>query len=622
MSHKKISFKKPLIILLWVLLAIIIVIGGAGYYFYDQYIANNRWKPLLQSRLKELVLKSTDSLYHIEYSDFDLNIASGNATLSNFRLIPDTNIYNKLVAQKKAPDNLFTLSVKKLSIKHVGAKKAYKEKILDIDDISIEKPDLTIVNKRYAFNDTVKVGKPKTPYQLIKQIFKQLHINSISLKDISLNYINKSKPVTKRTSLKHLDINISDIALDSLSDKQTGRFYYTKGVEVTLHDYHIATPDSLYDIRLKQIYFSTAQRQLALDKISLTPRYNRVDFYKKTGKAGDIYTLKFKRIDINDIDLQRFLRDQVLYAGTMDVINADVRIYANNAFKGKKTIKIGKDPQQSLQNVALDMKLDRLNIKNANINYSETDATSEKTGEILFTHTNGYILNATNDDEEKRVNPFMRAYINTRFMDAAPFQINFRFNLTAKDGAFNYSGKLGKFDGRVLDKLVKPLALVHVASADIEKLAFDVDASNYGAKGKVEFYYKNLNIQFLKKVKGQAELQKQGLISAIANDLILKGNNPGKDGILRPGPVDIKRDPTVSFFSFLYKALLDGLKPSVGFNKNKETTVNKAVVKVTKVINLFNELKANRAKKKEERKKKRQAKKEAKEQNEKAKNGV
>jgi len=84
----------------------------------------------------------------------------------------------------------------------------------------------------------------------------------------------------------------------------------------------------------------------------------------------------------------------------------------------------------------------------------------------------------------------MRAYINTRFMDAAPLQVNFKFNLKAKDGAFNYSGQLGKFDGKVLDKLVKPLALVHVESADIDKLTFNVNASNYSGKGHLEFYYK------------------------------------------------------------------------------------------------------------------------------------
>ena len=605
---KGLSTRKKIRIWPIVLLVMLFLIGGTCYYYYNEYLAGNRWKPVLQKRLKELVLSSSDSLYHIEYSDFDLDIASGNATLSDFRLIPDTAVYEKLVRLKKAPDNLFILSVKKLSIKNIGARKAYKEKILDIDNITIEKPNLTIIDKRYSFNDTVKVGKPKTPYQIMKKVFKQLRIDSISLKDISLNYINKNKPIAKQTALKHLDIDISDVFIDSLSGSDPSRFYYTKGINVTVHDYRVATPDSLYDAKVKKIYFSTSERKIELDKVTFTPRYSRADFYKQTGKTGDIYNLKFKQININDIDLQDFLRAQVLYAGIININTPDVQIYTNNAYKGKESSKIGMDPQQSLQKVALDMRIRRINIKNARISYSETDKVTKATGEILFTHTNGYILNVTNDDDQKKRNPYMRAFITTQFMDAAPFSVNFKFNLAAKDGAFNYSGELGKFDGKILDKLVKPLAMVHIQSADIEKLDFNVDASNYSGKGDVEFYYKNLKIQLLKKVEGKDELQKQGFISALANNLIIEPNNPDKKGVLRPGQVNLQREPDISFFSFLYKALLDGLKPSVGYDKKTETQVNTAIVKVSNLVNKIKEFKEKRKERREQRKNARQAK--------------
>jgi len=601
------NVRKKRSIRLWpiVVLGLLAIIGGSGYYFYNNYVSGNKWKPLLQQKLKELVLRSSDSLYRIEYSDFDLNITSGNATLSDFKLIPDTVVYQKLVAQHKAPDNLFTLSVKKLSIKNVGAKKAYQEKILNIDNITIDNPDLTIVNKRYSFNDTVKVGKPKTPYEVIKKIFKQLRIDSISLKDISVNYINKSNPVTKQTALKHLDIDISDVVIDSLSSTDTSRFYYTKGVNITLHDYKVATPDGLYNIALKQIYFSTSERKIILDKVSFTPRYKTDEFYRRMGESGDIFTLKFKQIGINDIDLQRFLRDQKLYAGTMNIADASVKIYSNNAIKGKKSIKIGKDPHQSLQKVALDMKLNRLNIKNTDISYSETDAETLATGIIDFKNTSGYFLNVTNDADAKRRNHFMAAHIKTTFMDAAPFAVNFKFDLTDKKGAFNYSGSLGAFDGTILDKLVKPLAMVHVKSADVKRLDFNVDANNYGGKGNLQFYYNNLNVQLLKKVDGKAELQNQGLISKVANALIIDNDNPDKKGNFRPGPIDLQREATTSFFSFLYKALLDGLKPSVGFDKKTENTVNKVVAKVSTLVDKFNQLKAERKQRKEARQAKR-----------------
>jgi hypothetical protein len=590
----------------FIVLSILLIIGAGAWYTYNRYFAGDKWKPLLQAKLKEMILKSTDSLYRIEYSDFDLNLASGDATLSDFKLIPDTNVYNRLVEQRKAPDNLFTLWVDKLTIKNVGAKKAYQDKVLNVSSIIIDKPSLTMVNKRHSFNDTVKVGQPKTPYQLIKNIFKELRIDSVSLKDISLNYINKNEAVTRKTALKHLDINISNVLIDSLSAQDTSRFYYTKGVEVIIHNYKVVTPDSLYTSEIKEIYFSTAKRTIQLDGVDFTPRYSRKAFYKKTGESGDIFTMKFKKIAINDIDLQRFLRDQKLYADIMNVENADVQIYHDGNYKGKKSSKIGKDPHQALQKVALDMRLNRLNIGNSNISYSETDATSEQTGLITFKKTNGYFLNVTNDPDAKKKNHYMTAHINTLFMSAAPLTVNFKFDLTDKRGAFNYAGRLGKFNGRVLDKLVKPLAMVEVRSADVERLDFNVDANNYYGKGSLKFYYKNLNVQLLKKVAGKKDLQAQGLISTVANSLIIENSNPDRKGNFRPGPINLKRDPTTSFFSFLYKGLLDGLKPSVGFDAKTEGTITKVAEKVGSVIESFNKFKENRKLRREERKRKKE----------------
>jgi len=40
-------------------------------------------------------------------------------------------------------------------------------------------------------------------------------------------------------------------------------------------------------------------------------------------------------------------------------------------------------------------------------------------------------INVTNDDDQKR-EILMRAFINTSFMDAAPLQVNFKFNLGLK----------------------------------------------------------------------------------------------------------------------------------------------------------------------------------------------
>jgi len=149
---------------------------------------------------------------------------------------------------------------------------------------------------------------------------------------------------------------------------------------------------------------------------------------------------------------------------------------------------------------------------------------------------------------------------------------------------------------------------VHVKSADIKKLDFDVNASNYAGAGHLEFYYNNLNVEFLKKDSTKG-LVKQGFISKIANYLIINNDNPDKKGKFVQGPINFKRESDVSFFSFLYKALLNGIKPSVGYGAKTEHTVTKAIDKIGGLIDKYTKFKEDHKQKREEKKQQKEQKK-------------
>ena len=563
------------------MLFVVFIVTCTGFFFYRKYLAPDKWKPALQNKVSAAILESSKGLYHIRYSNIDVNIIAGNVTLSDFELFPDTVVYNKLVAEKRAPDDLFIINVKRLSVKDAGARKAYLNKKLDIAGIVINQPKVTIINKRYAYNDTAKTGRSKAFYDLIKNTFKEVKIGSVTFNDVSVDYLNKNQRIAQRTIFNHVAINISNILIDSLSGSDTSRFYYTKGVEITLKGYGFKTPGGMYQAIMDKLIFSTQKKQLIIYKAAFVPRFNHYDFYKKTKGGDDIYTLRFNKIAVNNINLQDLIRAHNLSAAAMDVSESYIGIYSNDFVESKATSQIGKDPQQLLQKLSFPVRLKRINVKNANVVYSETDKESGFTGQVLFTHTNGYFLNVTNNAAVKAVNPDLNAHFTTRFMNEAPLEVDFKFNLNSRSGAFNYFGKLGKYDGRKLDKLVKPLALVHVVSADIDKLKFNIDANNFGSKGTVDFYYRNLKIQLLKKVKGKAALQKKGLITTLANDILLKDNNPTDKGVFRPGPFTLKRADTVSFFTFLYKGILEGIKPAVGLSVKNRNYVVKTLFNIT-----------------------------------------
>jgi hypothetical protein len=594
-----------------IIFLLLIIALSVGYYL-KNYVAD-RWKPLLTEQLKRSVATASDSLYRIEFSDIDIDLLSGNANIDNFKLIPDTVVYEQLVKLKKAPDNLYRLSVEKLTLRNFKAKKAYSENKLDIGSIVINLPQLQIINKLQPYNENEKSEKSKTPYQLIKNVFKELHIKSIMLKDVDFAFINRNEEKEKITVLRNLNIDIDDVLIDSLSSADTSRFYNTRSIDLHLKNYRLATPDSLYYLNLKDITFSTSKKEIVLNKLSLDPRYDKKKFHSVVKYAKDRYELSFNRISLIQINLQKFLRSQQLQADAMHVSDVKVDVFNNNAYpKLASKKKKHAFPHQQLQDVAFDMEIDTLYIKNADITYAEADHISGQTGVITFKNTHGKFLNVTNNTAAKRINHFMTASLQTRFMNTADLAVSFKFNLLANDGDFNYTGRLGQFDGRALNKITRPLGMVEVESANIKQLSFNIDADDRKAKGTLKFYYNDLKVHLLKKEAGAKELSKQGFISKLANVLVIRSDNPKSNGEFIAGNVNYMKAPETSFFSYLWKGILDGVKPSVGFDKRTEKGITDAVSEVGSLIDLLKERKEKNKIKREQRKNEREQKRERK----------
>src|SRR5690606_5392134 len=124
-----------------------------------------------------------------------------------------------------------------------------------------------------------------------------------------------------------------DLLVDSLASVDTSRVYYTKNIELNIKNYEIATPDSLYRVKLEDLNFSTRKNVLLIKKLKLVPRLNKVDHYKKVGFAKDRYDLDFNEIEIKNMDFELFLNQQKLFAQSLNINKAKVDVYNNTAYE-------------------------------------------------------------------------------------------------------------------------------------------------------------------------------------------------------------------------------------------------------------------------------------------------
>lgn len=533
--------------------------------------------------LKDLVLNSTDSLYRIEFSTVNTNFLLGNASVSNVKIIPDTTIFNKLIKLKRAPNNIYEVSLKKLTIRNFHPFSIYKDKELSVEQLLFEHPKVVMINRQFDFNENRPPRPNKSPYEYISKFLKLVSVNTISLKDVSFKYINKNVPVPEVDSLDKLDITLKDWLIDANSATDPTRIYLLKDVLISLNDYQFATPDSLYHIQLNEFSFAASTGKLNVKKFAVVPRYSEMDFGRKVGFSKERFSIQLSDISLSGIDLPLYIKKQELAAEEMNITNGFVSVFNNNELPSQGIERVGKFPHQLLQLVKAQLTVKKLNLSDVDISYAEFDSDSKQKGRITFEKTSGTILNVTNEEKVKAKNPFMLANLNTYMMGQGKLIVNFKFDLNAKNGAFSYQGELGDMDGGFLNRITKPLGMLQVNSGMVKKLSFNVVADEAKASGDLNFRYKDLSIGLMKKVEGKNRLVKLGLFSMLANSLVIRPDNPDDKGKMVGASIYFQRDPRISFFSFIWKTLLQGIKYTVGLTPEKQAEIDAQIAKFEKM---------------------------------------
>jgi hypothetical protein len=540
-------------------------------------------RPIITSEIKSLVLKATDSLYHVEFSDIKTNLITGNASMLNVKIIPDTNILKKLINLKKAPNNIYTIKLNKVSIRGFHPDVLYRAHKLHVDLILFEKPEVIMANKQLVFNENKPPRPGRPPYQYIARYLKELRVKTIAFRDIKFKYFNNNLPIPEVNSVENLNVTLTDWLIDPTSAEDRSRMYLLKDISVRLNDYSFATPDSLYDIKVNQMDFRAATGRLKIREFALVPRYEEMKFSELAGTEKQRYNIKMSNISMSGINFPLYVLKQELLAKEMNIDNGFVAVFSNNMNQKPKINKVGKDPHQLFQALKGLITVEKLNLANVNISYSEFDRDSKQKGVINFDNTSGSITNVTNSPKYKFKDHVMIADLTTSMMGSSTLHVYFRFDLQSKAGDFAYNGSLTGLNGRTLNKITRPLGMLQIRSGFVNKLDFSIKANNKIATGVLNFAYQRLNVGLLKKEEGKENLVKMGWASFLANQLVINSDNPDRKGNFVSATINYKREPSATFFSFIWRTLFQGIKNSVGLTDAKEAQINSRVAQFEQI---------------------------------------
>ncbi|WP_432710446.1 hypothetical protein [Pedobacter sp.] len=597
MAENKLKLSKVWKWIIGVCVALIIIIGALTIYI------NIRWKPVLTEKIKEGVYNATEHLYRIDFKDIHLNIFSGSATLDSVVLMPDSAGYEVLKQNKLAPVHVFHVELDRLEINRAGLWNAYFKKKLDIKSIVLKKPSINMIYRKVPVKDDT--DGQKTPYEMIASTFKSLRVHQVKVIDADFDYIS-GKGGSKRNSIKKLNIIVDDIYLDSLSHLDSTRFYNTKDISFQLLGYTSLTKDKMYTLKVDTLLGSAAGKSIQVKGFRMVPMLGDLAFTRKFKVQKDRYDLDFKAISFAGVNFLKLNQTGDLHAKSVTVGPAEVAIFMNRELPPPGFDKGRNYPHMALRRLSQPIQIDTLILKQVNVAYTEYNPETQKRGTVNLDNLQGTVRNVTNDSLQLTKNSHAIANLSTRIIKAANIDIHIDFNLLSKNGQFSYSGKIGPMNMTELNPLSRNLGLVKIDQGSVQKADFNISANFKGSKGTMRFYYRDLKVTMLKAGEDGGPAKEKGLLSFLANAIIIKDANPTPGEDVRTANITLERTPAASFFNLLWKSVFVGIRETVGIGVIPVKSPEQAYKKVAdKVKDDKEDKKAERKRKREQRREER-----------------
>lgn len=112
-----------------------------------------------------------------------------------------------------------------------------------------------------------------------------------------------------------------------------------------------------------------------------------------------------------------------------------------------------------------------------------------------------------------------------------------------------------------------PAGRIRIKQGKIKSTKFEVFADKYESRGNMVMRYNDLKVSVLDEKGGETDaIKRKPLLSAIANTLVVKQDNPNRR-FLRYGKIRYEVNPEKGFVNHWVQAVLSGVKSSVGMEE-------------------------------------------------------
>ncbi len=369
-------------VVLYIVLFLICCAGGFFIWLSASY------KSIMKERIPRMIIKSSDSIYHLSFTDISVSIFKHRVTITNLSIWPDTNQVNILRQRNHyAPNTVSTIFAPKIEVYGLNWDKILSNKSLDCRDLIVynakwfmqtikHHPDLSMVEEKQEASLINRFTVAR--FDLVNPDYKYHYTGD---KNDYIMYLKGGKSV------------VNDWAIDKDINKDTSTILYGRNGIVTPDSFIFQQDGRRYITRSPHIEFVTSPNSVTLKNVQIN---KMADIEQKTGNILEVYNFDCPAIELIDFNWKKLLNINVLATTNMKASEPYIDIrYVREYFSPGKS-KLGRYPQQIIHD-AMKTNIGVLHIKNGRIKYTEPTKNNKK-GTVEFNDIDGSFTNITNLD--------------------------------------------------------------------------------------------------------------------------------------------------------------------------------------------------------------------------------
>ncbi len=550
------------------------------------------WEPILKKHIKESIYSSTDKLYRVEFDDIGFNVFTGSLNIKNLQLIPDMSIYRQLKLKKQHPRYLFNLYIQKFKFSGINIFDFYFHNELQIDELSINHPDVLVINDATNNEQSDTNSSFRHPYELIKNELKSLQLDQINLKNINFEFISDSASKRKSHKLFLAYFKVRNLSIDSTSKNNLERPFYSDDIKVSIKNYSTNLKDSVNKIQFEEVVASTATSSIEAYNFKVIPLKDLENFKSIKGYRKTRIDLYVREAKLSGIDFKKLFYEQKLIGDIIHINKLKSNIFQNKLI-AEDPNKIKRFPSELVFDIKIPFSFNKVLIKSSELNYSEKDFKSSYVWNISFNSLNGTIKNFTNDNDKIKNNQKVDIEIESLLNQKAQTKLLFTLDYLDKKQPFFVKGYIKNYNLKDLNPILINLALLEVANCDMRNLKFTMQGDKTKMHANITMLYNNLRVRILEKNNRENKLKKNAWISFLANSVLLNNDNPRFNGKTIHPKFHISYQKDYSFFGYIWKGLFKGIKESVGVTELMEKEIKQRTNRI-KEIKAYKEIRKAR----------------------------